>query len=240
MFFDCRNRYTSLDNAQAWDELRSQFEPMLVLRGSSYNPFRLFKVKPSEIRDKPDTSLSVRDRIDVLSPEGGFRYTEVVLPRGEMLRTIQGNRRGRVAFDADIIIPRINAADRNGGFKRDPWMSITPMEAFTQRGGLRRAKGHVVIAGLGMGWLLEHVARRKQVSQVTLVEVSQELLDWVLPRLDLGNMALDVICGDARIEVPKLDADVALADIWMGYGGNTFPSCPNIPYVWCWGSQFAE
>lgn len=224
-------------NAQDWDELSSKFETKLVLKGSSYNPHRLFDVKPSRVGDKPDTSLSVRDRTDVISPNGGYRYTEVILSRGKMLLTIMGCRRGWVCFDDDIIIPRINAAYTNGGFKIDPWMSITPMEAFTQRYGLSRARGHVVIAGLGMGWLLEHVIRRKQVSRVTLVEVSQELIDWVLPRLDLGDIALDVICGDAYTELTKIVADVALVDIWMTYGGNKFPACPYIPYIWCWGSQ---
>jgi hypothetical protein len=181
----------------------------------------------------------------VVSPSGNFRYTEVILPAGEWITVAQGNRRGDVCFDEDVAVPRLNAANdhiirennQRSGFKDRPWMSITPMEILTQRPGLRRAKGHTVVAGLGMGWLLRQVALKKSVKKITLVEVSQELIDWVLPSLALTK-DVDVICGDARTVLPDMEADVALVDIWMDYGGNSFKKCPGIDYVWCWGSQY--
>jgi spermidine synthase len=110
------------------------------------------------------------------------------------------------------------------------------MEILTLRSGLRRAKGHTIVAGLGLGWLLERVTQKKSVTKVTLIEISGELLDWVLPRLSLGDVEFEVICGDALELLPEMAADVALVDIWRDYGGNELRTpCPEIGFVWCWG-----
>lgn len=84
------------------------------------------------------------------------------------------------------------------------------------------------------------VTARMQV--VVLVERSQELVDWLLPKilplLARRDIVKDIIMGDARAEVPKLIADVALIDIFPTYGGNKFyEPCPGIPVVWCWGGS---
>jgi len=88
------------------------------------------------------------------------------------------------------------------------------------------AEQNVIVAGLGLGWLLQRIAARAKVKRITLVERSQELIDWVMPRLDLNGRQIKIVCGDARKLIPK------------AYGGNTFPRCPNIPYVWVWGNQY--
>lgn len=235
---------TDFHDVQPWDELKTKFDSRLVLSAASYQPFRPFTVEPCQM----DETLKVMPKSKcAISPNGGFRYTEVVLAKGTWLDCAQGNRRGNVCFDDDIVIPRINAKCNGewddghpcrSGFRQRPWMSLTPMEILTQRGGLRRAKGHVVVAGLGLGWLLQRVSERKQVKQVTLVEISQELVDWLLPNLNTNGTPINVVVGDARKLVPEMEADVALTDIDMDYGGNTFPRCPKIGHVWTWGTQF--
>ena len=55
-------------------------------------------------------------------------------------------------------------------------------------------------------------------------EVFNNIVDEVLPRIEpmLEGKAIDVIVGDARDIVPKLQADVAVTDIDDdGYGCNT-------------------
>ena len=117
-------------------------------------------------------------------------------------------------------------------------MSLTPMEMVTLRGGIRFAKKHTVVAGLGLGHQLIEVSRKKSVKKITLVESSQELVDWLLPRIKtfMGDAKLKVVVGDAKKLVPKMTADVALIDIFRSYGSNDFVECPKIPRVWCWGS----
>lgn len=223
------------DGIQDWDEDKIKFDYRLRVRASTYRPLRLFDVKPVD-RDNADSEKLAR-RYHRTSPGGLFRYTEMILPKGHWLDMRQGRKAGHVCFDADISIPRIN--ERSGNCSRfdcTPWMSYTPQEILTQRYGVRRAKGVVVVAGLGMGWLLKKVMERDKVEKVILVEISQELLDWVMPQLKLADKSLKVVCDDACKAVPKMTADVALVDIFPGYGYNSFTRCPNIDYVWCWGS----
>lgn len=229
---------TLSDRAVEWDEDKTKFQHMLVLKASTYNPHRLFDVEPISMDEMNAQSLP--DSKCAISPTGQFRYTEAILSRGRMLDLIRGDRRTKVCFDDDVVIPRLNERrSSHAGFMIDPWMSMTPMEVMTQRYAIRRAKGHVVIAGLGMGWMLRKVAARKQVRAITLVEISQELIDWVMPTLGISR-DIEIICGDAREIVPSLTADVALTDIDESYGGNRFPTCPNIEYVWTWGDQYVR
>jgi len=137
----------------------------------------------------------------------------------------------------------------------------------TQRPGIRFAKGHTIVAGLGMGWALVEIMRKKTVKHVTLVEKSQSLVDWILPRvMDTAKLrygekwpTLDVVVGDAYEVVPDMTADVAVVDIFDSYGSNDFIDdvmtktrsrlprelrwkhelnvCPNIKRVWSWGKS---
>jgi len=229
---------TDFHDVQPWDEDKTKFDSRLVLAAETYKPFRPFKVLPlkgDQRYKSANLQLGKAYRND--SPNGNFRYTEWILEAGEWIDVVQGNRSGKVCFTGDIAVPRVCQLAYGGQkFEMSPWMSYTPMEILTQRGGVRRAKGHVVIGGLGLGWVLRKVLDRKQVTQVTLVEQSQELLDWMpLPEDD----RLTVVCGDANEVIPNMEADVALIDIWPSYGGNYFKKCPKIGHVWVWGSQFA-
>jgi len=210
---------------QKWDEKKTKWESNLLLDGESWTPFRLFPhvkaVKISECRGEmsPETC--------VMSPGDRWRYTEAILPRHRWLGLNNGCREGGVSFTTDVVIPRLEE-------RSNLWMSYTPMEVLTQRPGLRAAKGHVVLAGLGMGWLLQRVAEKKTVKKITLVELSQERLDWILPCLTISK-PLEVVHGNAWKIVPKMSADVALIDIFSGYTQNEFSKCPKIGKVWVWG-----
>ncbi len=123
-------------------------------------------------------------------------------------------------------------------------MSFTPMEFFTLRSGTKLAKGHTIVAGLGMGYQLEQVCKKRSVKKVTLIEKDQEIVDWIFPRLDLNGKEVDVIIGDAEELILDMTADVALIDIYKGYGGNGDGIVDRIyrskngkiGKVWVWGS----
>lgn len=239
-----------LKTAEPWTA-KTPWRRKLALQASSWTPWSLFAVKPTECNDvnnetKPEGKF-------MTSPSGQFLYCEKLLPRGSKLALLQGARRGVVAFDGPILVPSLHQKQLNG-WNAEPWMGITPMEIITQRPGTRLAKGHVAVAGLGLGWALYEAMRKRSVKRVTLVEISQELIDWILPRVmdtirlraGEGLPKLDVVVGDARDVLWQLEADVALIDIFKGYGGNEFyvhggarhfgGKPMNIPTVWCWGS----
>jgi hypothetical protein len=215
--------------------------PELNLIGSTYkvlNPFP--ELGPS---DAPVSELNPAQRAD--SPNREFRYCIRIHRAGRQLQTFFGDRTGSVIFDSDVQLPAIYQClpGEPGVWSEAPWMSLTPAELLTLREGTRLAKGRVVVAGLGLGHQLIEVSKRLQVKEVVLVERSQELVDFYLPRVrPLVKKRLTVLVGDAYEVLPTLAADVALVDIFPSYGGNEAATrelarrSPKIKKVWGWGA----
>ena len=213
----------------------------LNIRAESYQVRNLFPDCPvinTFDVNKPDVP-------GIVSPGRRWLYAVMRLPRGTKLDTWYGAKIGSVMFDGPVLIPSLHEASGKT-WKYAPWMSHTPAEVISLRGGTKRAKGSVIVAGLGLGYQLVDVALRKQVTSLTLVERDRSLVDWLLPviRPYLGRFCddLKLIVGDAFKELPKLHADVALVDIFDSYGHNDYDqrrlreSCDNIKYIWCWGT----
>jgi spermidine synthase len=117
-------------------------------------------------------------------------------------------------------------------------MSLTPAELMSMRTGLRFANGHTIVAGLGLGHLLIEVTKKKSVKRVTLVEIDQELIAWLYPKIKPHlQQEVEIIVGDANKVIPGLEADAALIDIDSSYGNNRFLAPhQHIHKVWVWGS----
>lgn len=222
------------------------WETLLCIRGATWPAYRLFDVPATDLATGWAQAAKKAGTF-TMAPCGKFCYLNVRVPKGLLLTNVMGSRFGEMVFDADTIVPSLYrrqtgcGPDHNledpDGWAHSPWMSIMPQELFTLRPGTRLAKGHVVVAGLGLGYQLCKVAARKQVKRITLVETSAELVKWILPRLDLCGRKVEVVLGNAFELVPKMEADVALVDVFPHYGGNEFPTCPKIGRVWVWGSS---
>jgi len=206
-----------------WDP-EMPFEHSLKIQGDTYRQPSLFKVKPCRAEEyDPNLCYKKGKRKWAVSPSKRWGYRERFVPAGGTLETYSGNKRGSICFDTDVLIPMLHRGkDRENGvyWSRNPWMSFTPMEFFSLRPGIRMARGHTIVAGLGMGYQLERVCAKRNVTRVTLVEECEDLVEWVLPQLDLHGTTVDTIIGDAHQIVPTLTADVALIDIFPGYGSN--------------------
>jgi len=115
-------------------------------------------------------------------------------------------------FTAPVGIPVLAGAMLN------PWMSLTPSEIYTQRHQIKRAKGNVGMAGLGMGWAARRVLERKQVTSLTVYEHEEAVAEYFGERLkkEFGDR-LTIVVGDAY-KADWMVHDVALWDIWEGYG----------------------
>jgi hypothetical protein len=214
-------------------------------------------------RRKSEWSVAPPKEKRIYSPSGRWSYANQVLATGTAIDTfinpdeVEGEMldwldeedlfdhwrddtvRGKVVFDADILIPTVYEGSTL-------WMSHTPSEMLSQRDGLRLAKGHTVVGGLGLGWLLARVAARDTVDRVTVIEQSEELVDWLLPRICSflpKNKRIDIIVGDVNEVLPHLTADVALLDIWPEYGDveeELYALRERIPRkqirtIWGWG-----
>ncbi len=219
------------------------WQPELNLRADSWDPPTPFPgVVPS---DRPVHALERGMFVD--SPAGTFRYCVRLHPRGRPLLTWWRGQAGTVIFDGDVAIPALfqRRSEPDGPpWQPAPWMSLTPAELLSLRPGTRLARGHTVVAGLGLGHQLVEVARRVQVRRVTLVERSRELVEWLMPRLRPRlRRPVRVEVGDAFQVMPRLRADVALVDIYPEYGGNARATArlaqtsPGIRRVWGWGDE---
>lgn len=220
----------------------------LNIQASTLPKYNLFpRVKPYPAND---INVIVQNGSVAFSPNKRWVYCIKRLEPGAMLLTMSGSKQGSVMFDGAVDVPALhqnsNAAVEDAKvpfFSREPWMSITPMEMLTLRPGTKLAKGHTVVAGLGLGYQLIEVAKRKQVERITLVEKSQELVDWLMPRLrPMVDKPIDVIVESAHTALPKLTADVALIDIFYSYGNNDddhadfVRTCKGIRRIWSWGT----
>lgn len=110
------------------------------------------------------------------------------------------------------------AALRRGN---DTWMSMTPMEIESQEIGVRLARGHVVIFGLGMGWSAAASAAMSDVTAVTVVERDPDVLamhrglDLFAQLPEHARAKLRIEQGDAFEWRPDTPVDLLMPDIWL-------------------------
>jgi hypothetical protein len=101
------------------------------------------------------------------------------------------------------------------------WMSITPFELESQGLGVRAARGHVLIFGLGLGWAACACAALPGVEAVTVVERDPDVLALhraldIFGQLPAAARArVRLIEGDAFTYVPDRPVDLLLPDIWL-------------------------
>jgi hypothetical protein len=224
------------------------WQPELNIAAASYPTVNLF----GEVRASEREVDELREGEFVDSPGGQFRYAVRLHRRGRPLETWWGRKLGSVIFDGDIEIPilfeREDSSDPARGWRKFPWMSLTPAELLTLRPGTKLAKGRVIIAGLGLAHQLIEVGKRKAVTEITVVERSREVVELIMPRAmavlaEHGRTQVRVLGGDAFRLLPTLEADVALVDVFPAYGDNREAMaelrkrCKGIARLWDWGAS---
>lgn len=140
---------------------------------------------------------------------GPARWQKTVLPL---------NHRGQhITWDGPVCIPLL--IDKGG----DVWMSLTPMEVYTQRAGVKRARGKTLMGGLGMGWLARRVLERKQVEHLTIYDTDKAVLDFFgQPLKKEFGKRLKLVHGDVFKAKQPEKYDRVLLDVWPGYGGVSY------------------
>jgi spermidine synthase len=93
-------------------------------------------------------------------------------------------------------------------------MSDTPAEMRDHTAPVRKATGSCLINGLGIGMVLQGVLAKDTVTDVTVVEISQDLIDLVAPHY--ATSRLTVICADALEYMPPKGKRYQMVwhDIW--------------------------
>jgi hypothetical protein len=93
-------------------------------------------------------------------------------------------------------------------------MSDTPAEMDDHYMPVRFAKGHCLINGLGIGMVLKNILLNKEVTKITVIEISQDLIDLVSPFYK--DSKIEFICADAlEYQPPKgIKYGMVWHDIW--------------------------
>jgi hypothetical protein len=103
----------------------------------------------------------------------------------------------------------------------ETWMSISPLEIESEEIGIRAARGHVLILGLGLGWAAAATAALAGVTRVTIVERDSEVialhkaLDIFSQLEPQAKAKLEIIEADAFDYVPGQEVDMMIPDIWQ-------------------------
>ena len=103
-------------------------------------------------------------------------------------------------------------------------MSNTPMEIRTNRQAFFKAKGQVLINGLGLGMLVEKMLTKPDVEHITVIEKNPAVIALVGPVFE-GNDRVTIIEADAfEYQPPKgVKYQLVFHDIW------TFIVSDNLP-----------
>ena len=101
------------------------------------------------------------------------------------------------------------------------WMTLTPVDLDTCDEAIEKAHGKVVTFGLGLGYYAYMCAEKPDVSSVTVVEISEDVIrlfkQHILPQFSHPEKIRIVKCDAieyARDVMPGEDFDYAFVDIW--------------------------
>lgn len=105
---------------------------------------------------------------------------------------------------------KITTLTRHG----DCIMSDTPSEMWDHEYALRMATGSCLLNGLGIGMLLKNILLKPDVTDVTVVEISQDLIDLVASHYT--DPRVTIVCADAfEYKIPKGKRyNMVWHDIW--------------------------
>jgi hypothetical protein len=113
----------------------------------------------------------------------------------------------------------INKLLENGNI----WMSDVPIEQAQIDPCLKKMYGNVLVGGLGLGYAAQMLASRDNISHVTIVEKSQDVINLVADHLE-GKMKMTVYCADLHewlVDFSSAQFDAAFYDIWASDGCTT-------------------
>lgn len=102
-------------------------------------------------------------------------------------------------------------------------MSDTPAEMRDHFAPVHRAKGSCLINGLGIGMVLKAVLKKPEVTDVTVVELSQDVIDMVAPHY--ADERVTIVCADALTFQPPKGKRYQMVwhDIWDYICGDNLP-----------------
>lgn len=132
----------------------------------------------------------------------------------------------RLAWSGRPVTPGIYTKLTRGG---SLVMSDTPAEMDDHRAFIRRARGHVLINGLGLGMCVQAVLGKPSVERVTVVEIDQDVIDLVGPHYTTDSRVGIVCCSAFDYQPPKgIRYEAIWHDIWDNICGDNLPDMKRL------------
>lgn len=121
---------------------------------------------------------------------------------------------GVVSSDKDITITKLLL---NGKL----WMSNSPSEIEDMKRLSCDATGNVLVAGLGMGMLINLLDKNENVTSITVVELNQDVIDFVSPHLN-NKKVQTYVNADIKeyLKNERPEFDFYIYDIWENLCGD--------------------
>lgn len=122
-------------------------------------------------------------------------------------------------------------------------MSNTPMEIYDIEEFISEAKGKILIAGLGLGVLVEGLLSKKEIIKLVAIEKSQDVINLVAP-IFKNDSRVEIINADIfKYDVNGQHYDYGWFDIWDNICGDNweemkilkrkFARSIKVKYFWC-------
>ena len=106
------------------------------------------------------------------------------------------------------------------------YMSNTPAEVRDHMKFIETARGSVLIAGLGLGMVVQALLDRGQCHRIVIVEKSQDVIDLVSPYYQ--DHRVEIVCSDIFDYRPTEHFDYAWFDIWPEISGDNYPQMKRL------------
>lgn len=122
-------------------------------------------------------------------------------------------------------------------------MSNTPIEIEDSINFIDTARGHILIAGLGLGVVLEMLIEKKEIKSITVIEIQQEVLDLVTPSFTHTKNIEFLNTDIFKWKPGKRKFDFGWFDIWQNICGDNleeisilrkkYANAVKKKYFWC-------
>jgi hypothetical protein len=138
---------------------------------------------------------------------------------------------GTLGYDYCVFMedaPMTVLQEKRGDSWRD-WMVDSPYDWYAMGEYAMRARpGNVLVAGLGLTLVDQHLAQRKDIAKVKVIELNKEVIEMVSTHLPKDSH-FEVIHGDFFDVLPGLAAvgenyDTIIMDIWTGSDEESLPN----------------
>jgi hypothetical protein len=110
-------------------------------------------------------------------------------------------------------------------------MSDTTAEQEDHRQAIMNAHGHVLINGLGLGFVLQNCLNNPKVEKATVIEISSDVIALVAPHyLKRYGNRVEIIQGDAFTWQPPKRKRYGMVwhDIWPNICGDNYPEMKTL------------